>query len=115
MHRLSTLPSFARHDGSESHEILLSATFLSSTAANILSVYKVSSLQFIFGAMDLPLEEFFTTFVVESVTLLLVAEVELSSELSYLVERTGEACRCRKRVRRHSSTGQGTPKFQFTI
>lgn len=96
MHNLSTLPGFARLDGSESHEILLSATFLSSTAANILSVHKVFSLQFIFGAVDLLLEEFFTIFVVEPVTLLLDVEVELSSELSYLMERTGDACLWRK-------------------
>lgn len=89
---VSTLPRFARYEGSESHEILLSAPFLSSKAASNLSVHNVSPLQFIFGAVDLLLEELLTTFVVEAGTLLLVVEVELSSELSYLMERTGEAC-----------------------
>lgn len=86
---LSTFPSSTKLEESESHEIPLSAPCLSNT--NPLIGRMVCS-QLIFDTEFLLLAEALTVFFATLTTFLLDSELELSSELSYLVERTGETC-----------------------
>lgn len=89
----STLPRSTKLKGSESHEIPVSAPCLSNTKPLI---GRTVCSQLIFDTKFLLLVELLTIFFAESTTLLLDIELELSSELSFLAERTGETYQHKK-------------------
>lgn len=90
-----TFPSFSKLDGREFHNILVSADFLS---LGINTARSKCSSQFFMDAEEvLLLIEVLADFEGRPIPILFVLEVVLSSELSYLIYRTGEACQRRKR------------------
>lgn len=83
------MPIFNRLEGRESHEILVFAPFNSSREGNVVGCEFSSTLA---EAGTLGLFNVLTGLLAGRLALLCLMELELSSELSYLTERTGETC-----------------------
>lgn len=88
-YNIFTLPIFNRLEGRESHKILVSAPFNSSSKGDVLGC-EFSSTPAEAGTLDLL--DVLTGILAGRLALLCLVELELSSELSYLTERTGETC-----------------------
>lgn len=102
---LITFPSFTKLEGSESHDIPVSAPCLSLAKR---SIGCEACSQFILEKEVLSLVELFIFFA-EPTSLLLAIELELSSELSYLTERTDETCLYK--VNKDELEGKNTNKY----
>lgn len=86
---MCTLLIFNRLEGRESHEILISAPFNSSSEGNFVG-FEFSSTAAEAGT--LLFLQVLTGLLAGRQALLCLVELKLSSELSYLTERTGETC-----------------------
>lgn len=88
-YNIFTFPIFNRLEGRESHKNLVSAPFNSSSVGNVVGCEFSSTLAEIW---TLDLLDVLTGILAGRLALLCLMELELSSELSYLTERTGETC-----------------------